>query len=58
MLVKINTFHSYILPQMRQEEVDKRVEGLLKIDWRGEAEKLLEKRRSGVEEGPVSFLLL
>lgn len=44
----------YILPRMHQHEITKRVDAILKTDLKGEAEKLLERRRSGVEKGDVS----
>ncbi|KZP25595.1 hypothetical protein FIBSPDRAFT_1041421 [Athelia psychrophila] len=46
----------YILPRMHQDEITKRVDAILKTDLKGEAEKLLERRRSGVEKGDLFMI--
>lgn len=39
---------------MQQTQVTKRVDAILKTDWKAKAEELLERRKSGLEEGQVS----
>ncbi|KAF7982574.1 hypothetical protein HWV62_27573 [Athelia sp. TMB] len=41
--------------QMRQDQVTKRVDAILKTDWKSEAEKVLERRKAGLEQGDVSL---
>lgn len=40
---------------MRQDQVTKRVDAILKTDWKSEAEKVLERRKAGLEQGDVSL---
>ena len=40
---------------MRQDQITKRVDAILKTDWKSKAEQLLERRQAGLEEGDVSF---
>lgn len=46
----------FIPPRMKEAEMRKRVVKLVEGDWRGEAKKLLESRRDGLEKGQMFVL--